>query len=29
MNGFQTAAAQAVTPLGTDWTLGMHHYDLV
>jgi hypothetical protein len=29
MNGFQTAAAQAVTPPGTDWTLGVHHYDLV
>jgi hypothetical protein len=29
MNGAQVAAAQTITPLGNDWTLGVHHYDLV
>ena len=29
MNGSQVAATASITPLGTDWALGVHHYDLV
>jgi Peptidase family M23/Bacterial pre-peptidase C-terminal domain/FG-GAP-like repeat len=29
MNGAEIAAAKTVTLLGNDWTLGVHHYDLI
>lgn len=29
MNGVQLASTQTITPLGNDWTLGVHHYDFV
>jgi hypothetical protein len=29
MNGSQVAATASITPLGADWALGVHHYDLV
>ena len=29
MNGANIAGAQNISPLGTDWTLGVHHYDFV